>query len=101
MSLGPRWQPTRRIGDVYAVTQTDAAGVVWRLMKREQGGRVLHWESAGCRRKATTAITPAHQSYPSDDMLAAEAAAEKAELRAEKDALKKHMQAHPFGWIYS
>ena len=69
---GPKWQPTRRIGDVYIVLQTDTNGVVWMLMEREQGGRVLRWQSVGDMREATTTATPAHPGYPTDAAVEAE-----------------------------
>lgn len=79
---GPKWQPTRRFGDVYVVTQSDSNGVVWMLMAREQGGRVLRWASAQTpSRNATTSIMPAHPQYPSDEVVAAEARAAQREQR--------------------
>jgi hypothetical protein len=83
---GPKWQPTRRCGDVYTVTQSDSSGVVWMLMAREQGGRVLRWQSVGDKRVAMTSITAAHPQYPSDEAVAAEV---RATQREQRDAYRR------------
>jgi hypothetical protein len=48
--------------------QTDGRGVIWTVIRVEQGGRVLHWMSAETpARDAKTTITADHPDYPSDD----------------------------------